>query len=58
MDKELAERLISRRNYLYQHSGPPRGLGEQGENGIHFKRTGEQRLNFEGNKDKIGEQGT
>ena len=34
------------------------GFGEQGKQGIYFRGTGEQRPNFEGNKDNIGEQGT
>ena len=35
-----------------------RGFGELGEMGIYFSGTGEQRPNFERNKDNIGEQGT
>ena len=34
--------------------GPPRGFGEQGNKGIYFKGTGEQRLNFEGTKTILG----
>ena len=30
--------------------GPPRGFGEQGNKGIYFRGTGEQRPNFEGNR--------
>ena len=36
-----------------QERGPPRGFGEQGNKGIYFRGTGEQRPNFEG---KQGEQ--
>ena len=36
----------------------PGGFGEQGKQGIYFSGIGEQRPNFEGNKEGIGEQGT
>ena len=37
---------------------PSQGLWRTGERGIYFRGTGEQRPNFEENKDNIGEQGT
>ena len=40
------------------YCSPPRGFGEHRNKGIYFKGIGEQRQNFEGNKDNIGEQGT
>ena len=37
---------------LFSHiRGPPRGFGEQGNKGIYFRGTGEQRPNFEGNRE-------
>ena len=38
--------------------GTPRGFGEQGKRGIYFIGTGNQKPNFEGNKDNIGDQFT
>ena len=38
--------------------GTPRDFWEQGKRGIYFRRTGNQKTNFEGNKDNIGDQGT
>ena len=35
--------------YSYK-GGPPRGLGEQGKQGIYFRGTWEQRPSFEGNR--------
>ena len=37
---------------------PSQGFWGTGEKGIYFRGTGEQRPNFEGNKDNIEEQGT
>ena len=34
----------------FHERGPPRGFGEQGNKGIYFRGTGEQRPNFEGNR--------
>ena len=35
-----------------ENRGPPRGFGEQGNKAIYFRETGEQRPNFEGNREQ------
>ena len=51
-----------KQNFLYGSStnseALPGVLGNRWKRGIYFRGTGEQRPNFEGNKDNIGEQGT
>ena len=37
---------------------PSKGFWGTGEKSVYIRETGEQRSNFEGNKDSIGEQGT
>ena len=37
-------------HHTHHFRGPPGGFGEQGNKGIYFRGTGEQRPNFEGNR--------